>query len=54
MGSLNNLSGCELVALASIIAIEISKGLTADEINTLGNFFTAIGSNLTAIGGQIN
>lgn len=46
---LNNLSGCELVALASIISIVISQGLTLEEINTLGNFFSAIGSNLSTI-----
>lgn len=44
-----NLSGCELVALASIIAILISDGLQPDEIDTLGNFFSALGSNLSTI-----
>ncbi len=53
MGCLNDLSGCELVTLASIVAVTISKGLTAGEINTLGNFFTAIGTNLTTIAGQM-
>lgn len=46
---LNNLSGCELVALASIISIFLSQGLTPDEIDTLGNFFSAIGANLSTI-----
>ena len=36
-----NLSGAELVALASALAIYISNGLTPDEIDTLGNFFLA-------------
>ena len=46
---LNDLSGCELVTLASIISIFISQGLTPDEIDTLGNFFSALGSNLSTI-----
>lgn len=48
---LSDLSGCELVALASIISIFISQGLTPDEIDTLGNFFSALGENLSTIGG---
>lgn len=46
---LNNLSGTELVALASIISIYISNELSADEIDTLGNFFSALGANLSTI-----
>lgn len=46
---LSNLSGCELVAIASIVAIELSEELSADEIDTLGNFFSALGSNLSTI-----
>lgn len=49
MCNLNDLSGCELVTLASIIAIYISQGLSPDEIDTLGNFFSALGSNLSTI-----
>ena len=45
----NNLSGSELVALASILAINISTGLTPEEIDTLGNFFSALGANLSTI-----
>ena len=43
----NNLSGCELVTLASILSIYISNDLSPDEIDTLGNFFSALGSNLS-------
>ena len=53
MGCFNNLSGCELVALASIIAIKISEGLSVDEINTLGNFFSALGDNLNTLASQM-
>ncbi len=49
MGCLNELSGCELVAIASLIAIKIAEGLSPDEIDTLGNFFSALGSNLSTI-----
>ena len=45
----NNLSGNELVAFASILAIYISDGLKPDEIDTLGNFFSALGANLSTI-----
>ena len=45
----NDLSGAELVALASILSINISTGLTPDEIDTLGNFFSALGANLSTI-----
>ena len=38
---LSTLSGCELVA--------ISSNLSNDEIDTLGNFFSALGSNLSTI-----
>ncbi len=46
----NNLSGSELVALASIIAIYISNEFSADETSILGDFFSALGSNLSVIG----
>lgn len=49
MFDINNLNGCELVGLASILAIYIANGLTPDEIDTLGNFFSALGSNLSTI-----
>ena len=49
MGYLNELSGCELVAISSIIAIKIAEGLSQDEIDTLGNFFSALGANLSTI-----
>ncbi|MFR2533932.1 MAG: hypothetical protein ACLTEH_00805 [Clostridia bacterium] len=49
MFSLDNLSGCELITLASILAIFLSQGLTPDQIDTLGNFFSSLGSNLSTI-----
>lgn len=49
MSSLSDLSGCELVGLASIVAISISQNLSPDEIDTLGNFFSALGANLSTI-----
>lgn len=49
MGSLFDLSGCELVGVASILAIFISQNLTANEMATLGNFFEALGTNLDTI-----
>lgn len=49
MFDFNQLNGYELVSLAAILAIYISQGLTADETDTLGNFFSALGSNLSTI-----
>lgn len=44
-----NLSSCELVTLASILAISIAQELDVDDINVLGNFLTALGANLLTI-----
>ncbi len=49
MFELSQLSGNELVALASIISVAISQNLNATETNALGNFFEAVGTNLTII-----
>ena len=49
MFDLNNLSGCEIVTLANIIAIGISQNLTSDELALLGGFFTIIGDSLSTI-----
>lgn len=49
MFDLNNLSGCEIVTLANIIAITISQNLTAEEIALLAGFFTIIGDSLATI-----
>ena len=46
---LTDVSGCELVALASVFAVFLSQGLSPDEIDTLGNFFSAVGANLSTI-----
>lgn len=54
MNFLNNLSGQELVSFAAIFSILISQGLTPDEIDTLGNFLTAVGTNLTTIASTTN
>lgn len=46
---LNDLSGAELVLLSSILAILISENLDNDDINTLGDFLSALGENLSTI-----
>lgn len=46
---LNNLSGAELVTLSSILSIIISQELSPDETDTLGNFLSSLGSNLSTI-----
>lgn len=49
MFNLNNLNGCELVALANIFTLSIAQGLTAEEIGVLSGFFTVIGDSLALI-----
>lgn len=49
MFDLNNLSGCEIITLANIIAIGISQNLTSDELAILGGFFTIIGDSLSTL-----
>lgn len=51
MDFLSHLSGCELVSLATVLAVTISQNLSPDEIDTLGNFFSALGQNLSTISG---
>ena len=53
MDYLNNLSGCELVSLAAIIAVTLSQNLSCEETDALGNFFSALGSNLSTIAAAI-
>lgn len=47
--SLNNLSGSELVFLASTLAVYIGQGLSSDELSILGDFFSALGDNLSLL-----
>ena len=46
---LDGLNGCELVTLASIMAISIAEDLSADETDLLGNLFSTLGQNLSTI-----
>ncbi len=46
---ISDFSNCELVALASTIAIAISKEFTKEELSILSGFFSAIGDNLTIL-----
>ena len=50
---LQNLSGSNLVFLASLFSVIISEGLTSDEIGLLGDFFSALGDNLSLISGTM-
>lgn len=49
MCDLSQLSGCELVALASIVSIAISEDKSAEELGFLSAFFTSLGDNLASI-----
>ncbi|BDR69920.1 hypothetical protein K144313037_13320 [Clostridium tetani] len=52
MGSFNCVSPEELSFIANIIAIELSAGKNADELNVFGNFIVAIGGLMLAIAAQ--
>lgn len=49
MNNFFDLSGTELVALASILSIYISQSLSSNELATLAGFFTALGDNLAIL-----
>lgn len=49
MNSFFDLSGPELVALASIFSIYIGQCLSTDELATLASFFSALGDNLAIL-----
>ena len=48
----SDMSGCNLIGLASSLAIAIGEGLTATEVTTLAAFVTALGDNLAIIATQ--
>ena len=48
----SGLSGTELVALAASLSFIISKNTTSEETDLLGNFFSALGSNLSTIASE--
>lgn len=45
----SNLSSCNLIALASSLAISVGENLTSDETAILAAFFTAFADNLAII-----
>ena len=48
----SNLSSCELIGLASSLAIAIGENLSADGVASLAAFTTALGDNLAIIATQ--
>ena len=48
----SNLSSCELIGLASSLAIAIGENLSADDVASLAAFTTALGDNLALIATQ--
>lgn len=49
MNGFFDLSGPELVALASILSIYIGQSLSTDELATLASFFSALGDNFAIL-----
>ena len=47
--NISNLSGSNLIALASSLAVLISQDLTSDELGSLAAFFSALGDNLAIL-----
>lgn len=52
MGSFNCSSPEELSFIANLIALELSCGKDADELNVLGNVLTTIGTLILTIAAQ--
>ena len=48
----SDLSGCNLIGLSSSIAITLGENLSADELNTLAAFFSALGDNFAIMATQ--
>ena len=46
---ISDLSGCNLIGLASSLAIMIAQDLSTEEIGILSAFFSALGDNLALI-----
>ena len=46
---ISDLSGCNLIGLASSLSILLAQGLTPEEIGVLAAFFTSVGDNLALI-----
>jgi hypothetical protein len=51
---LSDLSSCELVGLASSVAILIGNNVTSDEASLLSSFFNALGDNLAIISSTLD
>ncbi len=45
----DNLSSCDLIGLASSLAIFLGENLSINEISILSDFFEALGDNLSII-----
>ncbi|EPY2302884.1 hypothetical protein [Clostridium sporogenes] len=52
MKDLNCISPEELALLANLIALELSKGKNANELNVLGNLLAAVGTIISTISAQ--
>ncbi|ENK1244631.1 hypothetical protein ACFLKB_06130 [Clostridium sp. FAM 1755] len=52
MKDLDCISPEELSLLANLIALELSKGKSADELNVLGNLISAVGAIISTIASQ--
>lgn len=49
MPCLSHLSGCELIAIANLVAILLSQNQSSDEIAVLSSFFSAVSENLALL-----
>ncbi|MGO5066675.1 hypothetical protein FDF31_09280 [Clostridium sporogenes] len=52
MKDLDCISPEELSLLANLIALELSKGKSSDELNVLGNLISAVGAIISTIASQ--
>ncbi|MGO5074067.1 hypothetical protein ACTQ4K_08995 [Clostridium sporogenes] len=52
MKDLNCISPEELALLANLIALQLSKGKSVNELNVLGNLLAAVGTIISTIAAQ--
>ena len=46
---IGNLNRCEMLALINAATVILTESLDDGDLNSMGNFFTAIGANITAL-----
>lgn len=54
MSCIESLGPEQLAVASSLVAALLSRGLTSDEVNVLGNFIAAVGASMLTIAAQMS